>query len=65
MQLLSRAIYYAVLSALVTAALLIGAFVAALVGLGHGGVMAVMFRGGARSPDDFPCARQAGAVEPV
>jgi hypothetical protein len=43
MQLLSRAIYYAVLSALVTAALLIGAFLAALVGLGHGDVMAVMF----------------------
>jgi 2-methylisocitrate lyase-like PEP mutase family enzyme len=43
MQLLSRAIYYAVLSALITAALLTGAFVAALVGYGHGGIMAAMF----------------------
>ncbi len=43
MQLLSRAIFYAVLSALITAALLTGAFVAALFGLSHGGLMAVMF----------------------
>ena len=43
MQLLSRAIYYAVLSALITAALLIGAFLAALFGFSHGGLMAVMF----------------------
>jgi hypothetical protein len=41
MQLLSRAIYCAVLSALMTAALLIVVFVAALVG--HGGIMAAMF----------------------
>jgi hypothetical protein len=39
----SRAIFFAVLSALMTAALLIGAFVAALVGLGHGGMVALMF----------------------
>ncbi len=43
MQLLSRAIFYAVLSALITAALLIGAFLAALFGFSHGGFMAVMF----------------------
>ena len=43
MVLLSRAIYFAVLSALVTAALLICAFFAALVGIGHGQVVAVMF----------------------
>ena len=43
MQLLGRAIYYAVLSALVTAALLIAAFLAALAGIGHGGVVALMF----------------------
>jgi Protein of unknown function (DUF2721) len=43
MELLGRAIYFAVLSALVTAALLIGAFLAALVGVAHGGVVAVMF----------------------
>jgi hypothetical protein len=35
MVLLSRAIYFAVPSALATAALLIGAFVAALSGVGH------------------------------
>ena len=40
MQHLSRAIYFAVLSALVAASF---AFLAALVGLGHGGVVAVMF----------------------
>ena len=43
MELLSRAIYFAVLSALVTAALLIGAFLAALVGIGHGQLVAAMF----------------------
>jgi hypothetical protein len=43
MVLLSRAIYFAVLSALVTAALLIGAFVSALIGIGHGQVVALMF----------------------
>ncbi len=43
MQLLGSAITFAVLSALVTAALLICAFLAALVGLAHGGVVAVMF----------------------
>jgi Protein of unknown function (DUF2721) len=43
MALLSRAIYFAVLSALVTAALLIGAFLAALVGFGHGKVVALLF----------------------
>ena len=43
MELLSRAIYFAVLSALATAALLIGAFVAALSGVGHGRFIALMF----------------------
>ena len=43
MQLLSRAIYYAVLSALITAALLMVAFMAALAGFGHSGFMAAMF----------------------
>ena len=43
MELLSRAIYFAVLSALVTAALLIGAFLTALVGIGHG-IVAAMCR---------------------
>jgi Protein of unknown function (DUF2721) len=41
MELLSRAIYFAVLSALVTAGLLIGAFFAALIGIGH--VIAILF----------------------
>jgi hypothetical protein len=43
MELLARAIYFAVLSALLTAALLIGAFLAALVGLGHGQIIAMSF----------------------
>jgi hypothetical protein len=43
MELLSRAIYFAVLSALLTAALLIGAFLAALLGIGHGHIVAMMF----------------------
>jgi hypothetical protein len=43
MVLLSRAIYFAVLSALVTAALLIGAFIAALEGVGHARLVALMF----------------------
>ncbi len=43
MLLLGRAIYFAVLSALVIAALLISAFAAALLGLGHGGIVALMF----------------------
>jgi Protein of unknown function (DUF2721) len=43
MALLSRAIYFAVLSALATAALLIGAFVAALSGVGHARFIALMF----------------------
>jgi Protein of unknown function (DUF2721) len=43
MELLTRAIYFAVLSALLTAALLIGAFLAALVGTGHARIIAVMF----------------------
>jgi hypothetical protein len=43
MELLGRAIYFAVLSALVTAALLIGAFLAALVGVAHGRIVAGMF----------------------
>jgi hypothetical protein len=43
MTLLGNAIYFAVLSALVTAMLLISAFLAALAGLGHGGVVALMF----------------------
>lgn len=43
MELLSRAIAFAVLSALFTAGLLIGGFLAALLGVGHGIVMAGMF----------------------
>ena len=43
MTLLSNAIYFAVLSALVTAMLLIAAFMAGLLGIGHGGIVAVMF----------------------
>ena len=43
MTLLGNAIYLAVLSALVTAMLLIAAFLAGLLGIGHGGVVAVMF----------------------
>jgi hypothetical protein len=42
-QLLTRSIYFAVLSALMTAALLIAAFLAALVGIGHGLIVALMF----------------------
>ena len=43
MELLNRAIYFAVLSALITAGLLIGAFLAALLGIGHGQIVAAMF----------------------
>jgi hypothetical protein len=43
MALLGRAIVFAVLSALVTAALLIMGFLIALAGLGHGKVVAMMF----------------------
>jgi Protein of unknown function (DUF2721) len=43
MALLSRAIYFAVLSALVTAGFLIAAFVAALEGIGHARLVATMF----------------------
>ncbi len=43
MELLSTAIAFAVLSALCTAGLLIGGFLAALLGVGHGTVMAGMF----------------------
>ncbi len=43
MELLGRAILFAVLSALVTAMLLIAAFLAALAGFGHGGIVAMMF----------------------
>ena len=43
MFLLGRAIYFAVLSALITAALLIGAFITALAGIGHGRTVAVLF----------------------
>ena len=43
MTLLGNAIYLAVLSALVTAMLLIAAFLAGLLGIGHGGIVAVMF----------------------
>jgi hypothetical protein len=43
MELLSRAVYFGVLSALVTAALLIGAFMAALLDMGHGRIVAIMF----------------------
>jgi Protein of unknown function (DUF2721) len=41
--LLGAAILYAVLSALVTALLLSAALLAALAGIGHGGIVAVMF----------------------
>ena len=41
--LLGRAIYFGVLSALVTSALLIAAFSSALLGIGHGAIVAVMF----------------------
>ncbi|MBV8797105.1 MAG: DUF2721 domain-containing protein [Hyphomicrobiales bacterium] len=43
MELLGHAIFLAVLSALMTAALLIGAFLTALIGIGHGQVVATMF----------------------
>jgi hypothetical protein len=43
MELLIRAIYFAVLSALVTAALLIGGFLTALLGIGHGQIVAALF----------------------
>ncbi len=43
MLLLGRAIFLAVLGALVTAALLISAFLAALAGVGHAGIVALMF----------------------
>lgn len=43
MALLSRAIYFAVLSALITAAFLIGAFIAALEAVDHARMVAVMF----------------------
>jgi len=41
--LLGRAIYFGVLSALVTSALLIAAFASALLGVGHGAIVAIMF----------------------
>ena len=41
--LLGRAIYFGVLSALVTSALLIAAFASALLGIGHGTIVAIMF----------------------
>ena len=41
--LLGAAIYFSVLSALVTAMLLIAAFLAALAGISHGGIVAAMF----------------------
>jgi hypothetical protein len=41
--LLGRAIYFGVLSALMTSALLIAAFGAALLQIGHGAIVAVMF----------------------
>lgn len=43
MELLSRAIYFATLSALTTAGLLMSAFLAALLGIGHGQIVAMMF----------------------
>jgi hypothetical protein len=43
MELLTRAIYFAVLSALLTAGLLIAAFLAALAGIGHGQIVALLF----------------------
>jgi hypothetical protein len=43
MVLLSRAVYFAVLSALATAALLIGAFVTALAEVGHARFATLMF----------------------
>ena len=42
-RLLSNAIYFAVLSALVTATLLIATFIATILGISHGGIVAVMF----------------------
>jgi hypothetical protein len=42
-EILNRAIYFAVLSALASAGLLILAFLAALLGIGHGQVVATMF----------------------
>jgi sterol desaturase/sphingolipid hydroxylase (fatty acid hydroxylase superfamily) len=41
--LLGRAIYFGVLSALVTSALLIAAFASALLGIGHGTIVAILF----------------------
>ena len=41
--LLGRAVFFGVLSALVTAALLIAAFAAALLGVGHGVIVAILF----------------------
>jgi uncharacterized membrane protein YkgB len=41
--LLGQAIYFGVLSALVTSALLIAAFAPALLGVGHGAIVAIMF----------------------
>jgi hypothetical protein len=43
MQLLGGAITFAVLSALITAAMLIAAFATALLGVGHGAIVAMMF----------------------
>ena len=43
MELLGRAIYLAVLSALATATLLVLAFLAGLLGIGHGQIVALMF----------------------
>jgi hypothetical protein len=43
MALLNAAVYFGVLSALVTAALLITAFLTALLGYGHGATVALMF----------------------
>ena len=43
MFLLCRAIYFAVLSALIAAAILMGAFITALAGIGHGRIVALLF----------------------
>jgi len=43
MVVLGRAIHFTVLRALVTAALLISAYLSARVGVGHGGIVAMMF----------------------
>jgi hypothetical protein len=59
MVLLSRAIYFAVLSALTTAGLLMSAFVAALTGVGHARFIALAFARVTGATDGL-----AGRVDP-